>query len=95
MADRDMACIVSKSLCLLGQASNMVEIRVDVAKEALYVMGILGFVQDLRKVLEDYADSIEAILPTNVSAGHGDLMTKNARVSKAYQQDPLETGGLQ
>ena len=65
-----MAYIVSMSLGLFSQASNMVEIRVDVAKKALYVMGTLGFVQDLRKVLEDYADSIEAILPTNVSAGH-------------------------
>ena len=64
-----MAYIVSMSLGLFSQASNMVEIRVDVAKKALYVMGTLGFVQDLRKVLEDYADSIEAILPTNVSAG--------------------------
>ena len=62
-----MAYIVSKSLCLFGQASNMVEIRVDVAKKALYVMGTLGFVQDLRKELEDSADSIAAILPTYVS----------------------------
>ena len=81
VADRNMAYIVSMSLGLFSQASNMVEIRVDVAKKALYVMGTLGFVQDLRKELEDSADSIEAILPTNVSAGHGDLMTKNARVS--------------
>ena len=65
-----MAYIVSMSLGLFGQASNMVEIKVDVAKKALYVMGTLGFVQDLRKELEDSADSIEAILPTNVSAGH-------------------------
>ena len=90
-----MAYIVSMSLGLFSQASNMVEIRVDVAKKALYVMGTLGFVQDLRKELEDSADSIAAIIPTHVSAGHGDLMTKSASVSKAYQQDPLETGGLQ
>ena len=90
-----MAYIVSKSLCLFGQASNMVEIKVDVAKKALYVMGTLGFVQDLRKELEDSADSIAAILPTYVSAGHGDLMTKSASVSNADQQDPLETEGLQ
>ena len=63
---------MSMSLGLFGQASNMVEIKVDVAKKALYVMGTLGFVQDLRKELEDSADSIAAILPTYVSAGHGD-----------------------
>ena len=62
-----MAYIVSMSLGLFSQASNMVEIRVDVAKKALYVMGTLGFVQDLRKELEDSADSIAAILPTYVS----------------------------
>ena len=90
-----MAYRVSKSLCLFGLASNMVEMRVDVAKKALYVKDTLDFVQDLREVLEDNADSIEVIPTTNVSAGHGDLMTKNASVSKAYQQDPLETGGLQ
>ena len=65
-----MAYIVSMSLGLFGQASNMVEIKVDVAKKALYVMGTLGFVQDLRKELEDSADSIGTILPTYVTAGH-------------------------
>ena len=64
-----MAYIVSKSLCLFGQASNMVEIRVDVAKKALYVKDTLDFVQDLREVLEDNADSIEVNPTTNVSAG--------------------------
>ena len=90
-----MVSIVSESLCLVGPASNMVEMRVDVAKEALYEKDILDFAQDPKELLEDNADSIEVNPTTNVSAGHGDLMTKNASVSKAYQQDPLKTGGLQ
>ena len=65
-----MAYVVSMSLGLLSQTSNMVEIKVDAAKKAPYGMGTLGFVQDLRKELEDSADSIAAILPTFVSAGH-------------------------
>ena len=90
-----MAYIVSMGLGLLSQTSNMVKRKVEVAKKAAYGMGILDFVQDLGKELEDPADSIETIISTHVSAGHGDLMTKSASVSKAYQQDPLETGGLQ
>ena len=65
-----MVSIVSENLYLVGPASNMVEMRVDVAKKALYVKDTLDFVQDLREVLEDNADSIEVNLPTDVSAGH-------------------------
>ena len=64
-----MVSIVSENLCLVGPASNMVEMRVDVAKKALYVKDIMGFAQDLRELLEDNADSIEVNPPTNVSAG--------------------------
>ena len=64
-----MVSIVSENLYLVGPASNMVEMRVDVAKEALYGKDIMDFAQDHKELLEDNADSIEVNLPTNVSAG--------------------------
>ena len=70
VANRYMAYVVSMGLGLLSQTSNMVEIKVEVAKKAPYGMGILGFVQDLRMELEDPADSIATIISTHVSAGH-------------------------
>ena len=59
----------------------MVKRKVELAKKAAYGMGILDFVQDLEKELEDPADSIDTITSTLVTAGHGDLMTKSASVS--------------
>ena len=90
-----MVSKVSENLYLVGPASHMVEMRVEVAKETPYEKDILDLVQDPKEFLEDSIDSIEVNPTTNVSAGHGDQMTKNASVSKAYQQDPLKTGGLQ
>ena len=81
VANRCMAYVVSMGLGLLSQTSNMVKRKVELAKKAAYGMGILDFVQDLGKELEDPADSIETIISTHVSAGHGDLMTKSASVS--------------
>ena len=81
VANRCMAYVVSMGLGLLSQTSNMVKRKVELAKKAAYGMGIWDFVQDLKKELEDPTDSIETIISTHVSAGHGDLMTKSASVS--------------
>ena len=62
------------------------------AEETPYDEDLLNMVKDPKEFLEDRA---EVNLHTFVPAGHGDFMIKNASVSKACQQDPLNIGGLQ
>ena len=87
-----MVSKVSENLYLVGPASQIEEMRIEVAKETPYEKDLLNMVKDPKEFLEDRA---EVNLHTFVLAGHGDFMIKNASVSKACQQDSLQTGGLQ
>ena len=64
-----MVSKVSENLYLVGPASQVEEMRIEVAKETPYEKNLLDMVKDPKEFLEDRTE----VNPTTfVSAGHGD-----------------------